>query len=80
MSAQIQFEDAERPGVIIVVDADPQTAVGPGPAANSAVISLPDGTRRVVIGDYRDVKIKLQAAAAEGHGAGTAPQPNTAMS
>lgn len=80
MSAQIQFEDAERPGVVIVVDADPQTAVQAGERADTTILSLPDGTRKVVIGDYREVKIKLQAAAAEGHGAGTAPQPNTAMS
>lgn len=80
MPAQIQFEDAERPGVVIVVDADPQTAVQAGERADTAIISLPDGTRRVVVGDYREVKIKLQAAAAEGHEGGTTPQPNTSMS
>ena len=80
MPAQIQFEDAERPGVVIVIDADPQTAVQAGERADTAIVSLPDGSRRLVVGDYREVKIKLQAAAAEGHQAGTTPQPNTSMS
>lgn len=80
MPAQIQFEDAERPGVVIVVDADPQTAVQAGERADTAIISLPDGSRRVVVGDYREVKIQLQAAAAVGHQGGTTPQPNTSMS
>ena len=80
MATQVQFEDAERPGVIIVVDADPQTVISPGETADTAVVSSPDGSRNVVVGDYREVKIKLQAAAAQGHEAGTDPQPNTAMS
>lgn len=78
--AQIQFEDAEQTGVVIVVGADPQTAVTAGERPNTAVLSLPDGTRRIVVGDYREVKIKLQAAAAQGHESGAATQPNTAMS
>jgi len=80
MPAQIQFEDAERRGVVIVIDADPQMAVVPGPGDCNAIISCPDGSRHIVVGDYRDVKIKLQAAAAQGHAAGTTPQPNTGMS
>lgn len=79
MPAQIQFEDAERPGTVILIDADPQTAVGPGPGENCAVISSPDGTRHLVTGDYREVKIKLQAAAAQAHESGIDPQPNTGV-
>ncbi len=80
MPAQIQFEDAERPGVVVVVDADPQTAVMPGEAPDTAIISSPDGTRRIVVGDYREVKIKIQAAAAQGHEDGESPRPNTSLS
>lgn len=80
MSAQIQFEDAERAGIVVVVEADPQTVVSPGEAANTAIVTGPDGSRRVVVGDYREVKVKLQAAAAQGHSSGTATRPNTGMS
>ena len=79
MPSQVQFEDAERPGVVIVVEADPQTVVGPG-VGDTAIIWFPDGERRTVIGNYRDVKVKIQAAAAQGHESGASPQPNTAMS
>jgi len=78
--AQVQFEDAERPGVVIVVEADPQTAVAPGPGDSNAIVSCPNGSRHIVVGDYRVVKVKLQAAAAEGHESGTTPQPNTGVS
>ena len=80
MAAQVQFEDAERAGVIVVIDADPQASVTPGGTPETAIIVLPDGTRRVVVGDYRDVKVKLQAAAAQGHESGDAARRNTPMS
>ena len=80
MPAQVQFEDAERPGVIIVVEADPQTAVAPGPGDCNSIVSCPNGSRHIVVGDYREVKIKLQAAAAENHESGTNPKPNTGVS
>ena len=80
MAAQVQFEDAERAGLVVVFDADPQLAVSPGEAADTAIIGSPDGTRRVVVGDYREVKVKIQAAAAQGHQSGDTPRGNTAMS
>ena len=79
MAAQVQFEDAERAGLVVVFDADPQMSVSPGDAPDTAIIASPDGTRRIVAGDYREVKVKLQAAAAQGHQSGDAPRGNTPM-
>lgn len=80
MAAQVQFEDAERSGLVVVFDADPQLFVSAGTAENTSIITSPDGTRRVVVGDYREVKVKIQAAAAQGHESGESPRANTPMS
>ena len=80
MAAQVQFEDAERAGVVVVFDADPQVSVTPGERADTAIVISTDGTRRVIVGDYREVKVKIQAAAAQGHEGGDAPRANTPMS
>jgi hypothetical protein len=77
MTDQIRFEDAENRGTQVVVEADPQAAVSPGPEAGTAVIITPDGRRVWVVGDYRDVEVRLQAAAARAHESGAAPRKNT---
>lgn len=80
MAVEIQFEDAENPGARVTVEAHPQAAVTPGPREGTAIINTPDGRRFCVVGDYRDVEVRLQAAAARAHESGDATQPNTPMS
>jgi hypothetical protein len=77
MTGQIHFEDAEHPGTTVTVEADPQTAVLPTLTPGTTVIISPDGRRVCVVGDYRDVQVKIQAAAAQAHEAGEAPRQNT---
>ena len=60
--------------------ADPQAAVTPGTRPGTATVTLPDGRQFLVAGDYLDVHVKIQAAAARGHGSGSAPQANTPVS
>lgn len=79
MATVITFDDAENPGKTVSIEAHPQTAVTPGPAANTAMVNTPDGKRMLVVGDYRDVQIRLQAAAARAHESGEAPRKNTPM-
>ena len=76
-AAQVEFEDANHPGRQVALDADPQVAVTPGPRPETATVILPDGRQFVVAGDYREVHVRIQAAAARGHETGTAPQMNT---
>ena len=80
MAAQIQFDDAERPGTRVTVEAHPQAAVTPGPTPGTAIINTPDGVRVCVVGDYREVEARLQAAAARAHESGDAIRKNTPMS
>jgi hypothetical protein len=80
MAVRIQFDDAEKPGTRVIVEAHPQIAVNPGPSPGTAIINTPDGTRVCVIGDYREVEVRLQAAAARGHESGDSTQMNTPMS
>jgi hypothetical protein len=68
--AQIPFDDPDRPGQKVSLDAHPQAAVTPGPRPDTAVITMPDGRQVTVAADYRDVHVKLQAAAARGHESG----------
>jgi hypothetical protein len=77
MASEIQFDDAENPGRKVAVEAHPQCAVTPGDKPSTAVIHSPDGRRVRVLGDYRDVEVRLQAAAAQAHGTGAAPRKNT---
>jgi len=77
MADQIHFEDAENPGTRVAVEADPQAAVTPGPRPGTAVVITPGGRRVCVVGDYRDVQVRLQAAVARAHETGEAPQQNT---
>ena len=67
---RVEFEDADAPGRVVAVDADPQTAVTPGDQPGTATITGPDGRRVRVVGDYRDVHVKIQAAAAMAHESG----------
>lgn len=78
--SSIKFDDAENTGREVLVEADPQCAVTPGQLAGTAVINTPDGRRLIVKGDYRDVQVKLQAAAARAHESGESPRANTPMS
>ena len=80
MATEIAFERADKVGSQVMVQAHPQSAVSPGPTPNSAIINSPDGRRVCVVGDYRDVEVRIQAAAARAHENGTAPRKNTPMS
>lgn len=80
MATRIPFQDAEHAGVTVSVDAHPQTSVQPGEQPDTAIVTSPDGNRYVVVGDYRDVQLKIQAAAAQGHESGDTPRANTPMS
>jgi hypothetical protein len=80
MAAEVVFESAEKAGSSVSVPAHPQAAVSPGPKPNTAIINSPDGQRVCVVGDYRDVEVRLQAAAAQAHEDGSAPRKNTPMS
>lgn len=80
MSApKLRFEDADGSGKTIEVEADPQAAVTPGTRTGTTTITMPDGQQFRIVGDYRDVHNRLQAAAARDHESGDAPQPNTPM-
>ena len=80
MAVELQFENAEKAGTQVTVLAHPQSAVSPGPAPNTAIINSPDGQRVCVVGDYRDVEVRLQAAAARAHEDGSSPRKNTPVS
>jgi hypothetical protein len=81
MSAlQLQFEDAKNAGRKVTVAVDAQTAVAPGDTPETAFIYSPDGTRTHVLGDYRHVHLRIQAAAAQSHETGASEQPNTPVS
>ncbi|HVK19518.1 MAG TPA: hypothetical protein VM533_21465 [Fimbriiglobus sp.] len=69
-SRRVDFEDADAPGRVVAIDADPQTAVTPGDRPGTAIVISPDGRQVRVVGDYRDVHVKIQAAAAAAHEAG----------
>src|SRR5437764_5802245 len=77
---QIRFQDPDDPAREVAVEADPQAAVTPGERPGTATITLPDGQQLRVSGDYLDVHVRLQAAAARGHESGAARQPNTPVS
>jgi len=76
----LQFEDAENPGRTVAVEADPQAAVTPGERPGTATVITPAGRQVRVVGDYRDVHVRIQAAAAAGHESGQAPRANTGVS
>jgi len=80
MPALLSFEDAERRGTRVYIDAHPQTSIQPGEVPNTSIVNSPDGKRFVVVGDYRDVQLKIQAASAQGHESGEAPRKNTSIS
>jgi hypothetical protein len=80
MATRITFEDAENRGATVSVDAHPQTSIQPGEKPDTSIINSPDGKRYLVVGDYRDVQLKIQAAAAQGHESGDTPRTNTPMS
>ena len=80
MAGTIPFEDAEKPGKQVIVEAHPQVVVSPGPKPNTATVITPDGRRVCVMGDYRDVQVQIQAAAARAHENGDAPRKNTPVS
>lgn len=80
MAMELTFENAESRGEKVTLNAHPQTSVTAGETANTAIINTPDGRRYVVVGDYRDVQLKIQAASAQGHESGEAPRKNTPMS
>ena len=77
---QLRLEDAENPKCDVMIDADPQTAVVPGPKPGTATVITPDGRRVQVIGDHQDVHARVQAAAARAHESGEAPQKNSGVS
>ena len=76
----ITFYDADNPGRTVAVDPDPQSVVTAGDRPDTAVITAPDGRQVRVVGDYHEVHVRLQAAAAQGHESGTAPRSNTSVS
>lgn len=67
---RVEFENADAPGQVVAIDADPQTAVTAGDRPGTAIVTGPDGRRVQVVGDYRDVHVKIQAAAAVAHESG----------
>ena len=76
----IRFDDPDRPGLSIDVPADAQAAVAPGDRPGTAVVTTPDGRQLTVAGDYRDVHVRIQAAAARAHEGGAVVQANTPVS
>lgn len=64
---KVKFQSADDPSQIVSVLADPQTAVTPGDESGTAVVTTPDGGQFRVVGDYKDVHVKIQAAAAMAH-------------
>jgi hypothetical protein len=78
--AAIPFDDPDRPGQMVSVEANPQAAVTPGPRPDTAVITQPDGKQVTVSGDYREVHVRLQAAAARGHESGETERQNRPVS
>ena len=60
----------------VSVEADPQAAVTPGRRPGTATVTAPDGRQVHVVGDYREVQIRLQDAAARAHEGGDATHPN----
>jgi hypothetical protein len=77
---KIPFDSADNPGRKILVEADPQAAVTPGPRPGTSTITLPDGQQFRVAGDYLNIHLRIQAVAARGHESGCAPRFNTAVS
>jgi hypothetical protein len=67
---RVKFESADAPGRAVEIDADPQTAVTPGDRPGTATVTGPDGRQIRVLGDYRDVHVRIQAAAAVAHESG----------
>jgi hypothetical protein len=81
MSApSLRFDDPDRPGSSVEVPADAQATVAPGDRAGTAVVTTPDGRRLTVAGDYREVHVRIQAAAARAHEGGEVEQANTPVS
>jgi hypothetical protein len=66
---RVEFDSADGAGRV-AVEADPQTAVTPGDRPGTAVVTGPSGQQVTVVGDYRDVHVKIQAAAAAAHESG----------
>lgn len=78
MPTHVSFEDADRPGTRVQVEADPQAVVTPGDPPGTALITTRDGRSLRVVGDHRDVHVQLQAAAAAAHETGEQPRPGPA--
>ena len=64
---RVEFKSADDPLARVSVHADPQTVVTEGDYPGTAVVTEPNGRQVRVVGDYRDVHIKIQAAAAVAH-------------
>lgn len=77
---QLRLEDAENPKCDVMIDADPQTAVVPGPRPGTATVISPDGRRVQVVGDHQDIHARVQTAAARAHESGEAPRKNAGVS
>ena len=75
---QLQFDTPDGGKVSVAVDA--QAVAVPGDAPGTATVISPDGTRTRVAGDYQDVQLRIQAAAARAHEGGAMEQPNTPVS
>lgn len=75
----VRLEDAESRREVSI-EANPQTAVVPGPTPGTATVISPDGGRVQVVGDHQDVHARVQAAAARAHESGDAPRKNTGVS
>ena len=74
------FDDPTKPGGFVSVSPDPQTVVRPGEMPDTATVIAPDGTQVLVKGDYLDVHLRIQAAAARTHEGGQVEVPNTPVS
>lgn len=76
---ELRLVDAENPKREVTIEANPQTAVVPGPKPGTATVISPDGRRVQVVGDHQDVHARVQAAAARAHESGDAPRKNTGV-
>jgi urease beta subunit len=77
---QLQFDDADNPGQRVTVTADTQAVVTPGEKPDTAVVTTPDGRQVRVVGDHREIHVRIQAAAARAHESGANEQSNTPVS
>jgi hypothetical protein len=62
--APLQFDDAKAPGQVVTVEADTQAVVTPGVKPWTAIVLTKSRRQVGVPGDYRDVHLRIPAAAA----------------